>query len=290
MESLVQQIVAGVATGCIYGSIALAMVMVYKATHHLNFAQGEMAMFSTYIAWTLVQAGVPYWLAFVATVAISFAGGVAIQRVLLGSLRDAPHLSVVIVFIGLLVILNSVAGWIWSYTLRTFPTPFTSSAPFGQSYVSGHQLGSIGITVAILAVLYGFFRYTSLGLAMRAAAYNPVSSNLMGIPVGWMLALGWGLGAALGAVAGMLMAPIVYLDPNMMSGVLLYGFAAALIGGIDNPLGAVVGGVLVGVFENLVGTYVTGPELKLTIALAVIVGVLTVRPAGLLGKIIVTRV
>ena len=290
MESLVQQVIAGIATGSIYGSIALAMVMVYKATHHLNFAQGEMAMFSTYIAWTLVQAGVPYWAAFALTVLISFAGGVAIERLLLRSVRNAPHLSVVIVFIGMLVILNSVAGWIWSYTLKSFPTPFTATAPFGQTVVSGHQLGSIGITLAILVVLYLFFRYTSLGLAMRAAAYNPVSSNLVGIPVGWMLALGWGMGAALGAVAGMLIAPVVTLDPGMMSGVLLYGFAAALVGGIENPLGAMVGGILVGVLENLVGTYVTGPELKLTVALALIIGVLTVRPAGLLGRIIVTRV
>jgi branched-chain amino acid transport system permease protein len=290
MDSFIQQVVAGVATGGIYASIALAMVMIYKATHHLNFAQGEMAMFSTYIAWTLVQAGVPYWVAFAATVALSFAGGVVIERVLLRATRSAPHLSVVIVFVGLLVIFNSVAGWIWSSTLRSFPSPFPSTEIFGQTYVSGHQLGSIGITLGILVLLYLFFRFTRLGLAMRAAAYNPVSSELAGVPVGWMLGLGWGLGSALGAIAGMLIAPVVYLDPNMMSGVLLYGFAAALVGGIENPAGAVVGGILVGVLENLVGTYVTGPELKLTVALVVIIAVLTVRPAGLLGRIVVTRV
>jgi branched-chain amino acid transport system permease protein len=142
----------------------------------------------------------------------------------------------------------------------------------------------------VLVVLYLFFRFTPLGLAMRAAAQNPVSSRLAGIRVGWMLALGWGLAAAIGAVAGMLVAPVVYLEPNMMSGVLLYAFAAALMGGIDSPFGAVVGGFVVGVVENLVGAYLIGTELKLTVALVLIVGVLLFRPSGLFGKVFVTRV
>jgi branched-chain amino acid transport system permease protein len=142
----------------------------------------------------------------------------------------------------------------------------------------------------VLTLLWAFFRFTSLGLAMRAAAQNPGSSRLVGIRVAWMLALGWGLAAAIGAVAGMMVAPIVYLDPNMMAGVLLYAFAAALIGGIDSPGGAVIGGLLVGVLENVLGAYVVGNELKLGVALVLIIGVLLVKPSGLFGSVQVTRV
>jgi branched-chain amino acid transport system permease protein len=148
----------------------------------------------------------------------------------------------------------------------------------------------VGVTLVVLTLLYCFFRFTPLGLAMRAAAQNPDSSRLVGIRVGWMLALGWGLAAAIGSTAGMMVAPIVFLDPNMMSGILLYAFAAALVGGIDSPGGAVLGGFLVGILENIVGAYLIGTELKLTVALVLIVGVLVVRPAGLFGKVIVTRV
>jgi branched-chain amino acid transport system permease protein len=168
---------------------------------------------------------------------------------------------------------------------------------FAAGYLSGHKieygfipLGSIGITLLVLVALFLFFRFTPLGLAMRAVAQNPLSSRLVGIRVGWMLALGWGLAAAVGAVAGMLVAPIVYLEPNMMSGVLLYAFAAALVGGIDNPFGAVVGGFMVGVLENLIGAYVIGTELKLTVALVLIVGVLLFKPSGMFGKVFVSRV
>ena len=161
---------------------------------------------------------------------------------------------------------------------------------FGQKYLSPHELGAIGVTLVVLTLLWAFFRFTSLGLAMRAAAQNPGSSRLVGIRVAWMLALGWGLAAAIGAVAGMMVAPIVYLDPNMMAGILLYAFAAALIGGIDSPGGAVVGGFLVGVLENVLGAYVVGNELKLGVALVLIIGVLLVKPSGLFGSVQVTRV
>ena len=171
----------------------------------------------------------------------------------------------------------------------SFPSPFEGVIP-GNAYMAPHELGTIGVTLMVLALLYGFFRFTSLGLAMRAAAQNPVSSRLAGIRVGRMLGLGWGLAAAIGAVAGMMVAPVVYLDPNMMAGVLLYAFAGALLGGIDNPIGAVVGGFVVGVVENLAGTYLFGTELKLTVALVLIIGVLVFRPAGLMGKVVVTRV
>jgi branched-chain amino acid transport system permease protein len=290
MESFLHQVLAGLATGGIYASVALALVMIYQATHLLNFAQGEMAMFSTYIAWSLINAGVPYWVAFLLTIAISFALGVLIQRFVLRPVRGQSVLSLVVVFIGLLVIFNSLAGWIFTYTIKVFPSPFPSAPLFGQHFVSSHELGATCVTLVVLALLYSFFRFTPLGLAMRAVAQNPVSSRLVGIRVGWMLALGWGLAAAIGSIAGMMVAPIVYLDPNMMSGILLYAFAGALIGGIDSPGGAVVGGFLVGVLENVLGAYVIGNELKLSVALVLIIGVLVVRPAGFFGKVHVTRV
>ena len=289
MDLLIHQILSGLATGGIYASVALALVMIYQATHLVNFAQGEIAMFATYLAWTLIQAGMAYWGAFFLTVFIAFVGGVVLERVVIQPVENAPILSVVIVFIGLLVIFNSVAGWIYSYTIKPFPSPFPSEPLFGNSYVSSHELGSTAVTLVVLALVYVFFRFTPLGLAMRAAAQNPVSSRLVGVRVGWMLALGWGLASAIGAVAGMMVAPVVFLEPNMMGGILLYAFAGALLGGIDSPAGAVLGGFIVGVLENVVGVYL-GTELKLTVALVIIIGVLVVRPSGLFGKVNVARV
>jgi branched-chain amino acid transport system permease protein len=290
MDPVLHQILAGLVTGGIYASLALALVMIYQATHLVNFAQGEMAMFTTYIAWTLINAGMPYWPAFLLTVAFAFVFGVAVERLVIRPVENAPVLAVVVVFIALLLILNNLTGWIYTYTIKTFPSPFPQEPLFGIKYLSSHELGAIGVTLAVLVAVYSFFRFTSLGLAMRAAAQNPQSSRLVGIRVGWMLALGWGLAAAVGAVAGMMVAPVVYLDPNMMGGILLYAFAAALLGGIDNPWGAVLGGFLVGVLENLLGAFVIGNDLKLTVALVLIIGVLLLRPSGLFGKVQVTRV
>jgi branched-chain amino acid transport system permease protein len=293
MDIFIQQVVSGLATGGIYASLALALVMIYQATEVVNFAQGEMAMFSTYLAWSLLQAGLPYWVTFFATVAIAFVGGLLIERIVIRPVENAPILTIVIVTLGLLVILNSVAGWIYSYIQKPFPSPFPSKPiQMGNIFFGAHDVGEISVTLIVLLLLFLFFRYTTLGLAMRAAAQNPVSSRLCGIRVSWMLGLGWGLAAAFGAIAGMMVAPIVFLDPNMMGGIQLYAFAAATVGGFTSPLGAVVGGLLVGVTENLVGTYVSfiGTELKLTVALAMIIIVLLVRPTGLFGRTTVRRV
>jgi branched-chain amino acid transport system permease protein len=290
MEALLHQVFTGLASGAVYASLALALVMIYRVTHFVNFAQGELALCSTYVAWAMMNAGVPYWLAFVATLGMSFAMGVLIERVVIRPAARAPALSVVIVYIGLMVILNSVAGWVFGYDTRAFPSPFPTEPLFGNHYLGSHELGTVGVTLAMLGVLYSFFRFTSVGLALRAVADNPESSRLVGIRVERMLALGWGLAAAVGAVAGMMIAPIVFLDPSMMSSVMLYAFAAALLGGIDSPGGAVAGGFTVGILENLVGSYVVGTELKLTTALALIVGVLIFRPAGLFGQPSAARV
>ena len=284
------QFASGLALGGIYAIMALALVMIYQATQLVNFAQGEMAMFSTYFAWKMIDSGSPYWLAFIVTVIASFLAGVLIERVVVRPFARAPILASVIVFIGLSFIFNALAGWLYGYSIQSFDTPFTGRPWFGNVYMSAHESGSVLVTFVVLALVYGFFRFTPLGLALRAAAQNPVSSRLVGIRVGWMLAIGWGLAAAIGAVAGMMAAPIVYLDPNMMSGILLYSFAGAVLGGIDNPWGAVVGGFVVGVLENIVGAYLVGAEVKLSVALVIIVGVLVVRPSGLFGRQLVARV
>lgn len=290
MEFFIQQLVAGLTSGAIYACVALGLVMIFVSTDHINFAQGEMAMFATYLAWAMINAGLPYWIAFIASVLIAFLGGLVIQRVILKPLETAPVLALVVCFIALLSFFNALAGMIWSYTIKQFPSPFPAKDVLGNGLVSGQQIGVVAVTLIMLGMLTVFFRYTTLGLAMRAAAQNATSARLMGVRVSWMLALGWGLAAAIGAVAGMLVAPIVFLDPNMMTGILVYGFAGALVGGIGNPLGAVAGGFIVGVLENLVGSYVIGNELKLTFALIIVVGVLLVRPAGIFGRIIVRRV
>src|SRR5271156_5208426 len=286
MELLLQLVMAGLASGGVYACMALAVVMIFQAIDHLNFAQGEMAMFSTFIAWQLMAWGQPYWLAFVLAVALSFVGGVLIERVLFRPLHNAPILSSLVGFIALYSILNSSAGYIWDYTIKTFPTLF------GNGTVDAHEAGMIGVTLGLLGCLYLFFRGTRLGLAMRAAAANPESARLVGIRVGWMTALGWGMAAAIGAVAGMLIGPVVFLEPNMMLGVLLYGFAGAVLGGLTSPGGAVLGGFAVGIIENLAGTFVpyVGRELKLTIALVLIVMVLMFRPSGIFGRAVVSRV
>jgi len=292
MELLGQQVLAGIATGAIYACMELAVVMIYQAIDHLNFAQGEMAMFSTFIAYQLMLWGFPYGIAFLLTIVISFAGGVFIDRVIFKPIHDAPILSHVVVFIALLAILNSAAGFIWDFTVKSFRSPFGSSPLFGSSLISAHQAGMVCVTLLLLLFLFFFFRYTRIGLSMRAAAANPASARLVGVRVGWMNALGWGMAAAIGAIAGILIAPVVFLEPNMMISILLYGFAGAVLGGLTSPAGAVIGGFTVGVVENLAGTFipVVGGELKLPIALMLIVAVLVFKPSGLMGRTVVQRV
>jgi len=288
MDAFLHQLLAGLANGGIYAALGLALVMIFQATHLINFAQGEQAMFSAYVALILIRAGVPYWGAFVIALVAAFVIGVAIERIVLRPFARAPVLTVVVVFLGMLFIINSLAGWLFTYSVQAFPSPFPTG--LGNRYLSGHEIGMLIVTLGTLAAVFAFFRFTTLGLAMRAAAQNPEASRLVGIRVGWMLAFGWGLAGAIGAIAAIMAAPIVYIEPNMMAGTLLYGFAAALLGGINNPWGAVIGGFIVGVIENIAGAYIVGTELKLSVALVIIVVVLVTRPAGLFGRSIVTRV
>jgi branched-chain amino acid transport system permease protein len=286
MELFGQQLSAGITSGAIYACVALALVMIYQAIGQINFAQGEMAMFSTFIAWQLMQWGFPYWAAFAGTIVISFAGGVIIDRLVFRSIRTASVLTQIVMFVGLLVLLNAAAGFIWDFTSKPFPSPFGADPLWGSRLVSTHQATIVLATLLLLILLYVFFRFTRVGLAMQSATENPASARLVGIRVEWMIALGWGMAAAIGAVAGMLIAPIVFLEPNMMLGILLYGFAAAVLGGLSSPGGAVLGGFAVGIIENLAGSYIpgVGGEFKLTIALFIIISVLVVRPAGLFGS------
>ena len=174
MHQFLQQVFSGLAAGAIYASLALALVMIYRATDLVNFAQGEMAMFSTYIAWTLVNAGLPFWAAFAATLVASFLGGMAIERVVIRPVENAPVLATVVVTLGLLLIFNALAGWLFTYTLQEFPSPFPDRPLFG-ALMTTRDLGVIGVTLVMLALLYVFFRFTPTGLAMRAAAQNPES-------------------------------------------------------------------------------------------------------------------
>ena len=287
MATFFQQIVAGLASGAIYAALALALVLIHRATGVINFAQGEMAMFTTYIAWTLItNHGWSYWPAFLATLAIAFVGGVLIQRVVIRPVERAPILTIVIVTIGLVLTFNGLAGMIWSAEVRAFPSAFPNdTVDVGGVSISLEDLGTIGIVLVLVALLWAFFQFTKIGLAMRAAALNPDASRLVGVRVGWMLAIGWGLAALLGAVAGILTAPSIFLDPTMMQAILIYAFAAAVLGGIDSPFGAVAGGLLLGVGLNLIGAYVefVGADLRLPVALLIILIVLLVKPAGLFG-------
>jgi branched-chain amino acid transport system permease protein len=267
-------------------------VLVYRATGAVNFAQGELATLSAFICWTLQDHGWAFWPAFAATVVLSFGGGVALHQAVIRPLQSGPVLGVVIVTVGLLIAVNGLDTWIWGGELRAFHGPF-STAPIhvGGVAFSKQDLGVIGVSVATVAVLTLLFGRSKLGLGLRAAAESPEEARLVGIRVSAMLALGWGLAAALGAVAGVLAAPSLLLEPNMMQTVLLYALAAAVLGGLDSAIGAVVGGLLLGVLLNLTGAYIhwIGGELRLAVALAVILAVLLVRPAGLFGRVAVTR-
>jgi len=293
VTEFIQRTVDGIAAGSIYGAVALALVLIYRTTGIVNFAQGEMAMFSTFIAWGLVQTGMPLGVAVVLTLALSFLGGMVIERAVIRPVEGSDPLALVIVTLGLLILLNSGAGWIWGFTNRAFPSMFPDgSIDIGGVRIAWESLGILAITLGVVGLLFLFTQRTKLGLAMRAVAMNPESSRLAGIRVGRTLMIGWGLAALVGALAGVLIAPRLFLDVNFMGAVLVYSFAAATLGGFDSPLGAIVGGWIIGVSETLAGHYVDfiGADLKILVPLAIIIAVLMVRPSGLFGAREVARV
>lgn len=294
-----QQVVSGLASGGVYALLALALVIIHRSTGVINFAQGEMALLSTYIAYSLITShGWSYWPAFVATLALSFAGGVATHRLVIRPVEGGSVLRIVIVTIGLLIAINGIVLWVWGGEPRALQSPFgIDTYDIGGVVVTENDIGTIVVAFGIVLLLWALFQFTKIGLAIRAAAVNPNEARLVGVRVTWMLALGWGLAATLGAVAGMLTAPTVGLDPNMMQAVLIYAFAAAVLGGIDSPVGAVVGGLLLGLLLNML-SYLAQydlfdwftEELRLPMALLLILVVLLVKPSGLFGRPEVKRV
>jgi branched-chain amino acid transport system permease protein len=293
MQELVQQIVSGIATGGIFASLALALVLIYNAMGLVNFAQGEMAMLAAFVALALIDHGMNYWIAFPVTLVIAFAGGIAIERVVIHPVERAPILTLVIVTLGLATLINGLAGFIFGYVPRAFPSPFSVQTVNILGALASYQdLGVIAVSGVVLLAIYMLLQHTTVGLTMRAAAHHPEASRLLGVHVSWMLALGWGLASAVGSVSGIMVAPILLLQPNMMQTIIIYAFAAAVLGGIESPVGAVVGGVIVGVTVNLAGVYLpfVGGDLQLAVALAIIVGVLVLKPNGLFGRPSVRRV
>ena len=236
MANFVQQVVSGLASGGIYGSLALALVLIHRSTGVLNFAQGERLL-SAFICWSLMEHGWGFWPAFGITIVLSFVGGALIQQTLIRPIQDGPVLGVVILTIGLLVV-NGLMTWIWGGAAKQFDGPF-STAPItvGGVAFSKQDIGVIVVSLVSVLLIWLLFARTKLGLGLRAAAVNPAEARLTGVRVPMMLAVGWGLAAVLGAVAGVLAAPSLFLEPNMMQTVLLYAFAAAVLGGMDSPMG-----------------------------------------------------
>ena len=292
MERFVQVIVDGLATGSLYGALALAVVLIYRSTGIVNFAQGELAMFSTFIAWGLIQAGLPLAGALLGALVLSFVGGMLIERLVIRPVEGGEVLTLVIVTLGLYILVNSLAGWIWGFGNRAFPSLFgDGSFDLAGVRISVESIGIVAVLIAVVGILFAVFQRTKVGLAMRAVSLNPDSSRLVGISVGRTLMIGWGIAALVGALAGALIAPRLFLDVNFMGGVLIYSFAAATLGGFDSPWGAVLGGWIIGIAENLAGTYVDfiGSDLKILVPLVAILVVLLFRPTGLFGSAEVAR-
>ncbi|HEX3806959.1 MAG TPA: branched-chain amino acid ABC transporter permease [Gaiellaceae bacterium] len=291
-----QQTVSGLANGGIYASLAVALVLIYRATEVINFAQGALATFATYIAWQLLSWGFSYWEAFFATLAIAFAGGFVIELVAIRPVeRRGNQLTVVIAAVGLLILVEGAIGWIWGNQVKFMPSAFAPHIyRVGGVAFSRQDLSTIAISIASVGLLWLFFRFTKVGLAMRAAAVRPAAARLVGVRVSWMLSLGWGLAAVLGAVSGMMAAasPSVLLQPSMMDGILIYAFAAAVVGGLESAAGAVIGALLIGVGLNLVSAYISWvtPQLLLPAAFVVMLAVLLVKPSGLFGRTRVRKV
>jgi branched-chain amino acid transport system permease protein len=287
-----QQTVAGLAQGVIFSSLALSLVLIYRATEVINFAQGEMAMATTYTAYQLTRWGLGYWPAFFLTLVIAFVFGVVVQ---VAVIRPVQHsvIAVVIVTVGLFLLIDGLVTWRFGADLKFMPAPFGNAVyHVGDVTFARQDLGTLIVSIVSVLLLWLLFKFTKLGLAMRAAALRPAAAALAGVRVNWMLAIGWGLAAVLGAVAGLMTEPTQFLQPTMMQAVLLYAFAAAVLGGLESPAGAVIGGLALGVFLNLTGQYVgfATSELRLPIAFAVLLGVLLLKPTGLFGHKKVRRV
>jgi len=282
----------GVAAGMIYAALALALVLIWRATRVVNFAQGAMAMTTTYVALAVVTSTGNYWFGFAAALAAGFILGAVAERFLVRWVETGPPLNAVILTLGLLLILEAVVPMIWGAQIRSFPAPLSISATqIGNTFValSPFNLFTIAVVLGVMVALMVLFRYTGLGLSMRAAAFQPSIARLLGVRVGRLLTFGWGLATVAGALAGLLVAPTLLLYPNNMDAVLVYGFTAAVLGGLDSPLGALIGGLSIGLALSYVGGYL-GPDLETIGALVILFVVLMIRPHGLFVRATERRV
>lgn len=293
MATVIQLVIDGLSLGSIYAALALAIVMVNQATGMINFAQGAMAVVSAYVAYAILVQGLPVVVALVLAIILSFILGAFIERTLIRRFEQGDPDTAVVVTIGLLTLFTGIAGWIWGYNNKQFPSlfPLKTLDVFG-AVVSVRAIGTTIVILAIMAALQLVFRFTRLGLALRAVSVNPDSAALSGLPVGRLLMVGWGLAAGLGAVAGVLVAPQLTLTPGMMDTALVYALAAVIIGGTKSPIGVVTAAWIIGVLENLAAVYVPfiGYDLKIVVPFLFLFVLLLVRPQGLFGRKIVVRV
>ena len=293
MGTFVQLVVDGLSAGSVYAAIALAIVLVHSATGLINFAQGGMAVLSVYIAWWLTTRSVPLIVALLVSIVFSVVFGALVERYLMRRFERGDPDTAVVVTIGLLTLITGVAGWLWTYNNQQFPSLFSlDTVSFLGVSVSQRSLGTTAVIVVVMVGLQALFIGTKLGLALRAVADNPESAAFSGLPVGRLLMVGWGLAAALGAVAGALVAPQLTLTPGMLDNALVYALAAVILGGLTSPIGVVVAAWLIGVLENLAAVYVPfiGYDLKVAVPFILIFVVLLVRPQGLFGRKTVVRV
>lgn len=301
MEEFITRLVDGLSAGSVYALLALALVVIYRGTGHLNFAQGEMALFSAYLAWFIMgekdtASTIVVLLAILGAAALSAVGGAVIQTAIVGPMSKRSELAVVVATIGLFLALNASVGYIWDTDPHRFPSLLPNGPEdyfeFLGARVRWERIGILLITLGIAGVLFALFRFTKVGLSMRATATNTESARLVGVRTNRMLMLSWGMAAAIGAVGACLIAPTSSLSPTRMFGVFVYAAAAATFGGLDSPAGAVVAGILIGVIESLASGYVDwiGQDLKQSLALVIILVVLVFRPSGLFGSTRVERV
>jgi len=283
MTNFIDYTLNGISTGAIYAAVALALVLIWRATRIINFAQGAMLMITTYVASAVISATGSYIFGFVVALVSGLLIGAVVERVIIRPIENAPPLNAVIVALGLYSLLIAVAGMIWGATPRSFPSAFS---------IRGYDIGGtrvlfapndtfiVLVVVAVALGLAALFRGTAIGLQMRAAAFKPEIARLQGVRVSRLFTLGWALAALCGAIAGMLVAPSVFLGPNNFDPILISGFVAAVLGGLDSPPGAVIGGLLLGLVLSYVSGY-EGSALVPLAALIVLVLVLMIRPTGL---------
>jgi branched-chain amino acid transport system permease protein len=286
MTTAVEEVVVGLSAGGIYALLALGIVLVHRTGGVVNVAQGELATLSAFVCWSLIDHGWAFWPAFGATVALSFAGGAVLEGALIRPLQGTRAATAVVLTAGLFLTANGLDRWIWGRAPRSLSSPFSAAAVhLGSLAFSKRELGMIGIALAAALVVGFVLRRTKLGLGLRAAAESPFEARHAGVRPEAMRAVSWGLAAALGAVAGVVAAPAFTLEPNMLRSALVAALAAAVLGGLDSALGAVLAGLAVGVTLELIQHYVhwIDGSLRSATALALLGLALLVRPAGLLG-------